>query len=68
MISRAAIESTATGGRFGTVTRKLCVAARPPESVAVTVTTTVPFATAASVTTVPSIETATRFESDTAAE
>ena len=68
MTSRAAIESTATGGRLGTVTSKLCVAVRPPASVAVTVTTTVPFATATTVTAVPSTETATRFGSDASAE
>ena len=68
MTSRAAIESTATGGRLGTVTRKLSLAASPPGSVAVTVTSTVPFATATTVITVPSIETARRFGSAAAAE
>ena len=68
MTSRAAIESTATGGRLGTVTSKLCVAASPPGSVAVTVTVTVPFATAVTVTAAPSTETAARLGSDAAAE
>ena len=63
---RAAIESTGTGGRLGTVTTKLWVAERPPGSVAVTVTTTSPFATAAMVNTAPSTLAARRLESDTA--
>ncbi len=68
MISRPAIESTGTGGRFGTFTWKLCVAVSPPGSVAVIVTTTVLFATATSVTTAPSTETVRRLEPDTAEE
>ena len=64
---RAAIESTATGARLGTFTWKLCVPVRPPGSVAVTVTTTVPLATATSVRTAPRAETVRRLESDTAA-
>ena len=68
MISRGGIESTGTGDRFGTFTWNVCVAARPPGSVAVTIAVTVPFATATTVTTAPSTDTAKRLESDTAAE
>ena len=41
-VSIAAIESTASGARFGTVTEKLRMAERPPGSVAVTVTVALP--------------------------
>ena len=63
---RAAIESTATGGRLGTVTTKLCVAERPPGSVAVTVNTTSPFASATMVNTAASTVAVRRLESETA--
>ena len=55
--SMSGSESTASGARFGTATRKLCVAARPSVSVAVTAIVAVPFATARTTTSSP--ETAT---------
>ena len=61
------IVSTAIGGRLGTVTRKLCIAARPPGSVAVTVTVTSPFAVATTVTTAPATDTSATALSDTVA-
>ena len=51
---------------MGTVTRKLCVADSPPGSVAVTVTTTFPLATAAMVSTAASTVAVRRLESETA--
>ena len=60
--------SQGSGGRLGTVTRKLWVAERPPGSVAVTVTVTSPFAIATTVTAAPSTAADSRLESETAAE
>ena len=65
--STSAITATTSGGRFGTVTSKLCSANRPPGSCAVTVTVAFPFATPDTVTVLPDTETATRVISDEAA-
>ena len=50
------MEPTACGGWFATATANSCVAARPSLSVAVTVTTAWPFASASTVTTALSTE------------
>ena len=51
--SPSAIVSATTGARFGTVTAKLCVAARPSGSVAVAVTVVSPLASPVTVSTLP---------------
>ena len=52
-ISVFAISPTATGGRLGTRTVKLCWALRPPGSAARTVTSALPGLTAVTVTMAP---------------
>ena len=53
MSSRSSMVPTAVGARFGTTTRKLCCAMRPPGSLAIIVTTAVPGDTAVTVTVLP---------------
>ena len=55
VIARAAIAAAGSGARFAsaTVTSPLCVAERPPGSVAVTVTVAEPAANASSVRSLP---------------
>ena len=60
-----AIDPTAPGVRFGTVTTKLCFASRPPGSVAVAVTVADPFPLASNVTTAPAAEMTSTLSSDT---
>ena len=55
--SRPGIESTTTGGRFGTVTMNACAADKPSASVAVTVVVAVPFPAPNTVTVLPDTET-----------
>ena len=59
---------TAPGARFGTVTAKLCSAARPPESRAVTVTAVFPTAVPVTVTVLSDTATVARVVSDEIAE
>ena len=54
--SASGIGSETSGGRFGTVTVKLCSIERPPGSVAVTVTVAVPWPTPATVREAPDAE------------
>ena len=63
----AGIVSPAAGARFGTVTSKLCWAARPRGSRAVTVIVPRPLATAVTVTALPDTETPTMSAFDDAA-
>ena len=56
--SKAGTVSVTTGGRFGTVTRKVCEAVRPAGSRAVTVTVVVPFPTPVNETVSPDEEAA----------
>ena len=51
------IVPTGSGERLGTVDQKVCVAAKPPGSVAVTLRVVVPLVTAVTLTMLPAIET-----------
>ena len=62
------MEPTGIGVRLGTVAEKLCWAELPSGSVAATVTVTVPFATAATVRTLPDTDTEATTASELEAE
>ena len=66
--SRSSIMLTASGARFGTVTAKLCSAARPPGSRTVTVTIVLPTAIPVTVTALSDTATVARVVSDEVAE